>query len=188
MLQLQNIKIEKVVIESENLVLKEIPFQYKTSFFGLFSDLEMLKFTDKKPTLSIDEALLYLKECIDKNKEKKHIYFGIFTKPDHGLLGIVSLYHIDFKHKFGSLGILLDKKKWRQGIMTEALTAFLKFCFDEVNFHRIEAQTFVNNIAAVKFFEKMKFKNEGRLRENFLISGKFEDSYLFSLLKHEFGP
>ena len=186
MLKLHKILIEKVVIESETLVLKEVPMEYKSSFFGLFSDLEMLQYTDKQPTFSMDEAVLYLKDCMDKNRSKKHIYFGIFDKPDFKLLGIVSLYNIDSRHKFGSLGILLDKKKWRQGIMTEALSLFLKFCFNEVNFHRIEAQTFVNNIPAVRFFEKMNFRNEGRLRENFLIRRKFEDSYLFSLLKPEF--
>jgi len=186
MVRLNEIDLRKVIIKSEHLILKEIPFEYKNRFFELFSDNEVLQFTDKKPTVHIDEAVLYLHEIHQRSANKSHIYLGIFDKSNHVLMGIVSLYHLDKKHKFGSLGILLDKKCWRKGIMSEALTEFLSFCFQNLEFHRIEAQTFVDNIPAVKFFEKLKFTNEGRLRENFLIQGKFEDSYLFSMLQSEF--
>jgi len=186
MFQLNEINLGNVIIESENLTLKEIPFDFRNRFFEIFSNEEVLQYTDKKPTLNIDEAIVYLQEIHKKSFTKNHIYFGIFNKPDNVLTGIVSLYHIDTKHKFGSLGILLDKKCWRKGIMSEALMVFLEFCFNKLEFHRVEAQTFVNNLPAVKFFEKLKFTNEGRLRENFLIKGKYEDSFLFSILKSEF--
>jgi len=176
----------KVVIDSENLILKELAFEDRTRLFEIFSDIEILKYTDKKPTSNIDEAILYLKAIQKKNAQKNHLYLGIYSKPEIKLIGIVSLYQIDIKHRFGSLGILLDKKCWRKGIMSEALQKFLRFCFEKLEFHRIEAQAFVNNIPAVKFFEKLQFKNEGRLRENFLIMGKYEDSYLFSILTSEF--
>jgi ribosomal-protein-alanine N-acetyltransferase len=187
MFYLQNTDFRKILIETESLILKEIPFDYKNRFYELFSDLEVLRFTDKQPTHTIDEAIVYLKECHNKSAQKEHIYLGIFDKSDQKLLGIVSLYHIDSKHQFGSLGILLDKKRWRKGIMSGALYAFLQFCFNTLQFHRIEAQTYVNNIPAVKFFEKLHFTNEGRLRQNFLIEGKYQDSHLFSILRSEFG-
>ncbi len=186
MLRLNEFDLRNVIIKSDHLILKEIPFEYKSRFFELFSDDEVLQFTDKKPTQHIDEAVLYLHEIHQKSAQKSHIYLGIFNKIDKMLIGIVSLYHLDTKHRFGSLGILLDKKCWRKGIMSEALTEFLEFCFEILEFHRIEAQTYVNNLPAVRFFEKLKFTKEGRLRENFLIKGKFEDSYLFSMLRSEF--
>jgi ribosomal-protein-alanine N-acetyltransferase len=176
----------KIHLETERLILKEIPFEFKDQFFSIFSDKEVMRFTDKKVTESIDEAILYLQSCHLRSDNKEHLYLGIFLKSRSELIGIISIYHIDLKHRFASLGILLAKTHWRQGFMTEAMKNFLNFCFNNLNLHRLEAQTFVNNIPAVSFFEKLKFRNEGRLRENFKIDGNYEDSYLFSLLKWEF--
>jgi [ribosomal protein S5]-alanine N-acetyltransferase len=186
MINFFRIDLRKVKIESENLILKEIAFEDRNRLFEIFSDNDVLKYTDKKPVLNIDEAILYLQEIHKKSATKNHFYLGIYSKPELKLIGTLSIYHIDTKHSFGSLGILLEKKHWRKGIMTEALMKFLQFCFVNLEFHRIEAQTFVNNIPAVRFFEKLHFINEGCLRENFLIMGKYEDSYLFSLLNSEF--
>jgi ribosomal-protein-alanine N-acetyltransferase len=166
--------------------LKEIPFEYRDQFYKIFSDKEVLRFTDKAITENIDEAIVYLQNCRDRSDKKEHLFLGVFLKPNSNLIGIISIYHIDLKHRFASLGILLAKTHWRKGYMTEAMKRFLSFCFTDLNLHRIEAQTFVDNIPAVKFFEKLNFHNEGRLRENFKIEGKFEDSYMFSLLKWEY--
>jgi [ribosomal protein S5]-alanine N-acetyltransferase len=182
----QKINYRKIGLETERLVLKEIPFEYKEQLFSIFSDKEVMKYTDKAITENIDEAIVYLQNCHIRSDEKEHLFLGIFLKESADLIGMVSIYHIDMKHRFASLGILLAKDYWRQGFMTEAMKCFLNFCFNELNLHRLEAQTFVNNAASIKLFEKLKFHNEGRLRENFKIEGNFEDSYLFSMLKWEF--
>lgn len=180
------VNYRKISLETERLCLKEVPFEYKDQFFSLFSDKEVLRFTDKTVTQNIDEAIVYLKGCHLASDRREHLYLGIFLKDKALLIGIISIYHIDLKHRFASLGILLAKEFWRKGYMTEAMKSFLAFCFTELKLHRIEAQTFVDNIPAVRFFEKMQFKNEGRFRENFKIEGKYEDSYLFSMLESEY--
>jgi len=182
----KELNYREINLETANLKLKEIPFEYKDQFYHLFSDKEVLRFTDKSITENIDEAIVYLRNCHLRSDKQEHLFLGIFIKDSFKLIGIISIYHIDLKHRFASLGILLAKDYWRRGFMTEAMKRFLAFCFEELKLHRIEAQTFVDNIPAVKFFEKMNFRNEGRLRENFKIEGKFEDSYLFSMLEGEF--
>jgi RimJ/RimL family protein N-acetyltransferase len=80
----------KVVIDSENLILKELAFEDRTRLFEIFSDIEILKYTDKKPTSNIDEAILYLKAIQKKNAQKNHLYLGIYSKPEIKLIGIVN--------------------------------------------------------------------------------------------------
>ena len=186
MLDFGSLDYRKIKLESKRLILKEINLDYRKSFFEIFSNREVLRFTDHAIIQSLDEAIVFLMDCRLRATNKQHIFLGIFQKTDNQLLGIMSLYHLDLKHAFASLGILLAKESWRKGFMSEALLRFLEFCFIDLNFNRIEAQTFIDNIPAVKFFEKLRFYNEGKLRKNFLIEGKFEDSYLFSILKSEF--
>jgi ribosomal-protein-alanine N-acetyltransferase len=182
----EHINYRKIFLETERLILKEIPFDFKEQFFSIFSDKEVMRFTDKPVAENIDEAIIYLQNCHLRSEEKKHLYLGIFLKKHSELIGIVSIYHIDMKHRFASLGILLAKTHWRQGFMSEAMKRFITFCFEDLKLHRLEAQTFVDNSPAVNFFNKLNFRNEGRLRENFKIEGKYEDSYMFSLLRGEY--
>lgn len=183
---IENLNFRKIKLESEKIILKEIPFEYRERFFEIFSDKEVLKYTDRPICTNIDEAILYLNQCNKRAGDKKHIFLGLFLKSNLDLTGIISIYHIDVKHSLASLGILVAREYWRKGIMSDALKTFLKFYFFRLNFNRIELQTFVENIPAIKLFEKLQFKKEGLLRKNFLIAGKYENSYLYSMLKSEF--
>lgn len=186
MLDLGKLDYRKIRLETERLVLREVPMEERSRFFEIFSDKKVLRYTDKAITHTMDEAIIFLKDCQDRAEKKLHFFLGIFQKTNDRLIGILSLYHIDLKHSFASLGILLAKEYWRQGFMSEALLRFLQYYFIELRFNRIEAQTFVQNIPAVRFFEKLKFSNEGMLRENFKIEGKFENSFLFSMVKADY--
>ena len=186
MLNLEYLDYRKVRLESDRLVLKEVALDQRKRFFEIFSDREVLRYTDRSLTKTIDEAVIFLKNCHYRAEQKLHFFFGLYRKGDNLLLGILSLYHIDLKHSFASLGILLAKEFWRQGFMSEALLCFMEFYFIQLGFNRLEAQSFVDNKPAVGFFEKLKFKNEGILRENFNIEGKYENSILFSMLKSDY--
>ncbi|MEB7787404.1 GNAT family N-acetyltransferase [Staphylococcus equorum] len=52
--------------------------------------------------------------------------------------------------------------------------------------NRIEIQTATKNIKSQKIPRKLGFKQEGILREDEKLNGKFVDSYVFSLLKSEY--
>lgn len=74
----------------------------------------------------------------------------------------------------------------RKGYMTEILDAVLRYGFDVMHLHRVEALTATYNIASIKTLEKFGFTHEGTLREHYFVDGIPEDSLLYSLLKSEF--
>lgn len=173
-------------IETPLLLLKSISIKQSNELFKIYSNKEVQKYTDNELIDNVTDTKKLIISLIKKSKNKSNIFLGIFLQNNNKLIGTIRIYHIDFKHSFSSLGILLDKQYWRKGIMQETLNYFLDYYFNKLNFNRIEAQSFVENYPAIKLFEKLGFKNEGRLRKNFLIAGKFEDSFLFSMLKNEF--
>jgi len=180
------LKFTDINIKTPHLLLKPISIEQSNELLKIYSNKEVQKYTDNKLIDSEKDTRKLIISSIEKAKNKSNIFLGIFLKNNNKLIGTIKIYHIDFKHSFASLGILLHKKYWHKGIMQEALTYFLDYYFNKLNFNRIEAQTFVKNYPAIKLFEKMNFTNEGKLRQNFIINGKFEDSYLFSMLKSEF--
>jgi RimJ/RimL family protein N-acetyltransferase len=58
--------------------------------------------------------------------------------------------------------------------------------FEELGFHKITLRIAVGNHASQRVAEKLGFSQEGVLREELLIRGRWIDHLLYSLLDHEF--
>jgi ribosomal-protein-alanine N-acetyltransferase len=173
-------------IETPRLLLREITPNDVSGIFSLYSDYNVLRYTDNELHTNLTDSELFIND-IQHNFNTEHaICWGITLKPNTEIIGTIRLYHIDRKHCFVSIGNLLAPGYWNRGIMTEAQYHIVEFAFNHLNMHRLEAQVFVGNTASIRTFNKLNFTNEGILRENFLIEGIFENSYLFSILKNEF--
>jgi len=116
----------------------------------------------------------------------KSVRWGVCIKKRNKIVGVISLYNLDEKHKFVSNGSIIKPDFQNNGLMTEALNAVSNFAFKKLDINRIEAQTFVDNAKSVKYLTKAGFKLEGRLRQNFMIEKSLRDSYIYSLLKQDF--
>ncbi len=66
--------------------------------------------------------------------------------------------------------------------MQEALNVVLDYGFNIMRLHSVEADVNPMNIASIKILEKNNFVREAHFRENYYYSGKFLDSYVYSLL------
>ena len=101
------------------------------------------------------------------------------------LVGVIGLHEINHMHRKTSLGYYLDKQFEGRGIMTQAVEALIKYCFDEIDLNRIEISAAANNEKA-KLFLKDWDLLEGMLRDNELLNGIYSSSYIYSLLKSEY--
>ena len=79
-----------------------------------------------------------------------------------------------------------NKTYWGKGYGTDALVTFLRFLFAQWNFHRISLDTWDENIRAIKAYQKVGFKLEGRQREARFVLGNYHDAILMGLLREEF--
>ncbi len=78
------------------------------------------------------------------------------------------------------------KNYWGKGYGTEALTVFVNFLFSQWNFHRLSLDTWDGNTRAIRTYEKVGFKIEGKQREACYVLGEYRDAILMGLLKREF--
>jgi ribosomal-protein-alanine N-acetyltransferase len=73
----------------------------------------------------------------------------------------------------------------RKGYMTEVVPKVIRYGFEEMELHRIEALVAPWNTPSVKLLQQNQFVFEGMVREDYIIDGKHENSDCYSLLKHE---
>jgi [ribosomal protein S5]-alanine N-acetyltransferase len=82
----------------------------------------------------------------------------------------------------GVFGFVLHRSYWGMGIGTEAARAVVRFGFEELGLHRVVAECFVEQMASVRIFEKLKMRQEAHFVRNSLKAGVWRDTYLYALL------
>ena len=83
------------------------------------------------------------------------------------------------------VGYVLNPDYWGKGIATEALRCVLKFGFEELKLHRIEAKFIEENKRSLRVMEKVGMTFEGVCREGMLIKGKYVNVGICSILRSE---
>lgn len=59
----------------------------------------------------------------------------------------------------------------------------IRFGFDNLNLHRIEAGCAVNNIGSIKVLEKAGMVREGKVRQVLPLKTSWSDNFLYSILE-----
>ncbi len=83
------------------------------------------------------------------------------------------------------LGYMLDKDSVGQGLMQEALSAAIRYVFDEMRLHRIMANYMPRNERSGRVLRRLGFNVEGYARDYLLIAGRWEDHILTALVKKQ---
>ena len=115
-----------------------------------------------------------------------NLRFIIETKED-GAIGLITLTEIDWKNRKAINGIkILEKNSRKKGIGIDSLMAIMRYCFDELQLHRLETTRFLDNIASEKLYNKCGWKEEGIKRECIYKNGKWRDLVFTGILKSDY--
>lgn len=104
---------------------------------------------------------------------------------DEKLIGELKFHSIRWFNRKAMLSVILIDEYQKKGIGTKALKTAIKFAFEKMNLHRLEAEVIEFNLPSKKLVEKLGFKLEGTLREAKYSDGKYWDIYRYGLLRTE---
>ena len=79
------------------------------------------------------------------------------------------------------VGYHIDHELQGRGLMSEALRAVIRYAFDELRLHRLEASVIPSNERSVRVLERAGFVVEGYARKYLFINGQLRDHLLTSL-------
>lgn len=169
------------VLDTPRLQLREITLSDAPAVFKIRSDERVMQYIGKPPQKDIREAEQQIQNYLDTYQQNEAINWAICLreKPDQ-LIGTVGFWKMDKVNHRTEIGYTLQYDYWRQGIMTEAITAVIEYCFKVLDFHSIEANTDPENEGSGGVLEKLGFVQEAYFRENFYFEGLFLDSRIYS--------
>lgn len=125
----------------------------------------------------------FITNAFEDYANRKSLTVGIFYKNE--LVGITGLNSIDFKNKIGTLGYWLGEEFQGKGIMTSAVQAIIAHGFQNLQLNRLQLFVAVENTPSRRIPERLRFSQEGIVREHEWINEKPVDQVIYSLLQSE---
>jgi ribosomal-protein-alanine N-acetyltransferase len=177
------------LLETERLILRAFRTSDAAAVLDLFSQDAVTRHHNIAPMLSMSSAKALVDSRRSRFDERAGIYWAITHRAmGDRMIGSCGCYHPHQALRSAEIGYELHPDYWRQGIMSEALTVTLDFCYGERFFfplNRVQALTELDNWASIGLLKKLGFQEEGVLRAYGLWRGRFQDVRCFSLLRQE---
>lgn len=172
-------------LETKRLRLREIEEKDAASILEYLSDQEVMKHYGLEPFQTLKEVFDEISWYQSTLKQKTGIRWGITLKEEDVVIGSCGFLNIASEHSRSEIGYELHKNYWGKGIASEALDAVIAYGFEQLKLQRIQALIEPPNIASLKLAEKQGFIREGLLRNYEFTCGKFDDMYMYSLLRQD---
>ncbi|WP_408959665.1 GNAT family N-acetyltransferase [Natrinema sp. 74] len=100
-------------------------------------------------------------------------------------IGTIALNRIDLEAQKAELGYWVATDHHERGYGSEAAERVVRYAFDQLGLHRIEARVFELNEPSRRLLESVGFTQEGVHRDVAFIDGAYQDAYWYGLLEDE---
>lgn len=133
--------------------------------------------------------LLYTKGYIHSLQHcyKQGIFYDwAIVLPSGRMIGTVGFTKLDFTNNVGEIGYVLNPRYHGQGYATEAAAEVLRFGFERLGLHRIEAHYMAENAASRRVMERIGMRYEGMHRQSLRVKGAYRDIGICAITAPEY--
>ncbi len=169
-------------LETKRLYLRRIANEDVNEIFALRSDKETMKYVPRPLAKTLEDAMVHISIIDSKIETNEGINWAITIKEEPKLIGIIGHYRIKPEHYRAEIGYMLLPEYHGKGIITEAIKEVVKYGFQVMKLHSIEAIIDPENLASEKVLQKSGFVKEAHLKENEYFDGRFLDTVIYSIL------
>lgn len=172
-------------IITKNLILRAVEEKDLPLMVEWRNDPEINYYFYEYEPLSLSMQKLWFENYL-KNIQTDKIFI-IDEKLERKTIGMVSIYHIDWRNKKAEWGRLIILKEFQgRGYGKEIEKEIYKYSFEHLNLNKLSCEVYAFNEKVVKAHEKMGSKIEGLLRQHVYRHGKYQDVYVMSILRDEY--
>jgi [ribosomal protein S5]-alanine N-acetyltransferase len=173
------------IIETNRLMLRKVTTEDANDMFTYLSDKDVMKHMGLEPFQTINDVYDEINWYQTIYLEGTGMRWGIMLKDSGKIIGSCGFLNMKTKHHRAEVGFELSKDHWGKGIASESLKAIVKYGFQHLQLERIEALIEPDNLHSQKLVERQGFQREGLLRHYEFTCGKFDDLFMYSILKDE---
>jgi len=179
---------ELPTLDTGQFELRMIRPEDAEDLFAIFGDPEVMRYWSTPALENLEAARVLAREIRQYFDDRSLFQWGLVRPEDDRVIGTCTLSTLDVQNRRAELGYALAQSEWGKGVMTEVLPVLVRFGFETLGLHRIEADVDPRNPASFRLLEQLGFKKEGYRRESYILNGEIQDAVLYGLLKREFEP
>ncbi len=149
-------------------------------WFSLFAPQR----NDSYYTLGNFQHICDKQEALYEQRRKLPLVFS--RKGGSAIIAQVYLSEITYGASYSAKLSYSTAHIWqRQGIGSEAVKAVVKYAFEQLKLHRLEATIMLKNHPSLEFASSLGFVQEGVKRDYLFVGQRWEDYCLLSLLNEQ---
>ncbi len=173
-----------VTLEEGNITLREFVKSDFDAVHSYASDPKVVKYMSWGPNTENDTRR-FIQRSIQGQIVKPRTNYELGIVYNDQLIGGCGLTIHSLVDRRAEIGYCIKRDHWGRGIGTRVAAILIRFGFEDLELHRIEAKCDPENHASYRVMEKNNMNKEGTLREEKNIHGKWRDSYIYSILEDE---
>lgn len=151
------------------------------TYVSWFGDPEVIRYTLQVGPMSIWQEEDFIKRI---GEDRNAISWVI--ELDGRPVGWTGLGGINWRNGNGESGIVIgDKTAWGKGVATEAIAMRTRFCFRELNLHKIHTRVYADNEASKRALMKSGYREYGVQHEAAFRDGRWHDIWCAEVLRGE---
>ena len=174
-------------IETIRLQLIEISWDDLNDIHRLHSTPEVDEFNTLGLPENIDVTREFIRPIIEEQtlSPRKSITWKIYLKDKEQFVGLAGMTLSNNKFRLGEIYYKLLPEFWGMGYATEVSKALIKFGFEKLKLHKVEAGVATQNVASIRVLEKSGMTREGLRRKILPIRGEWVDNYHYAIVEDD---
>ena len=176
-----------MTLNTDRLLLQEISMADLDMIHALHSIPEVDEFN----TLGIPENREATRELIkpaidDQNNKVRHQFcWKITEKQSNTFIGLAGMFPSNNRFRLGEIYYKLHPDFWGQGFATEVAREQVRFGFNTLKLHKVEAGVSTENTQSIKILEKIGMTREGLRRKILPIRGEWKDNFHYAIVEDD---
>ena len=171
-------------LKTSRLNLRQITEADLQNIYSGLSHPEVIKYYGVNYS-SLDDTREQLEWYAELERTHTGIWWAIISAETTEFCGAIGYNNLSREHKKAELGFWLLPEFWHRGYVQEAMEVVLKYAFQKLKLHRIEAFVETENISSQKALQKQHFEQEGILRDSEIKNGRFISVAVYAKLNSD---
>lgn len=158
------------VLETDRLRLRQVRLEDAPDMLAYASDPLVSQYVLWQTHTRLMDSHAFLKAMCRKYLDGEVTEWGIEHRASGRLIGTCGFVEYHPEHFRAEIGYALSRKHWRQGLMSEALWAVIRYASHSLGLRKLEARTALANLPSQELLQKIGFRLEGVLSEHLYLA------------------